>query len=223
MVVIYMLVFSQVMGARLAGANQENSFSYGIYLIAGILPWMAFQNTILRSGSIFTEKKGIITKLPINLVVLPFTVLLSETFTFALTLVVYLMFLLVVGADFTWWMLCVPLFYLTHQAVAYGLGLWLATFNVFMRDIKEAFNILFQVWFWFTPIVYPIVILPDQFRNYLYFNPAVAKVDSYHSVFVYTQAPNFVALGITAAVGCALTLSGLWVFGKLEKDVRDFL
>ena len=59
---VYIVIFSQVMGARLQGSS--STYSYGIYLVAGILPWTAFANTVSRSATVLVDKKHIISKIP---------------------------------------------------------------------------------------------------------------------------------------------------------------
>ena len=50
MITIYLLIFSEIMGAKLPGASNLDGFS--IYLISGLLPWFAFSNTIVRTTSV---------------------------------------------------------------------------------------------------------------------------------------------------------------------------
>ena len=66
MIFIYTVIFSRVMKAKMPGVN--STYSFGIYLIAGMLPWTAFSNTILRSASVFLDKKSLIGKMPVSLV-----------------------------------------------------------------------------------------------------------------------------------------------------------
>ena len=65
------------MSAKIPGI--PSTYSYGLYLASGIIPWMAFSNTISRSANIFIEKKHIITKVPIQLPILPISVAISES------------------------------------------------------------------------------------------------------------------------------------------------
>ena len=89
---VYTVIFSQVMGARLHGAS-STTYSYGIYLIAGILPWTAFANTVSRSATIFVDKKTIISKIKVSLPSLPLYIVMSESITFLITLFIYMVFL----------------------------------------------------------------------------------------------------------------------------------
>ena len=134
-ILIYMIIFGSLMGARLPGMSSV--WGYGIYLIAGLVPWTAFANTVTRSSTVFLDKKNIISKIHVDLPTLPLFIVLSETITFCVTLVIFLLILLMTGFVFTPLLLLIPVVYLIQQVFAYALGFFLAMFVVFLRDLKE--------------------------------------------------------------------------------------
>ena len=66
----------------------------------------------------------------------------------------------------------------------------LAVFNVFFRDIGHIVNIALQFWFWVTPIVYPISILPDRLRNLIELNPLTHFITAYQQIVLNNQWPQ---------------------------------
>ena len=58
---------------------------------------------------------------------------------------------------------------------------------VFLRDLKEVVTIGFQIWFWFTPIVYVFEILPPLAQQILFWNPALAFISAYHDIFILAE------------------------------------
>jgi lipopolysaccharide transport system permease protein len=108
-------------------------------------------------------------------------------------------------------------------AFAVGLGLTLGVLNVFLRDIGQVVTILLQTWFWFTPIVYPISIIPEQYHHLLSFNPIYPLVDAYQQVIVYGVTPEFDGLIITAAVALALLVTGFFLFRRASEEMVDVL
>jgi lipopolysaccharide transport system permease protein len=220
-ILIYMIIFGSLMGARLPGTSSV--WGYGIYLIAGLIPWTAFTNTVTRSSTVFLDKKNIISKIRIDLPTLPLFIVLSETITFCVTFVIFLCMLLITGYVFTPLLLFVPLIYLIQQIFAYALGFFLAMFVVFLRDLKEVVAIAFQIWFWFTPIVYVFDILPSFAQQLLILNPMLAVVSGYHDIFVFQRVPSFFYLSIVLVVSILLIVLDYAIFKKLEKDIRDFI
>ena len=94
---------------------------------------------------------------------------------------------------------------------------------VFIRDLKEVVAIAFQIWFWFTPIVYVFDILPSGIQQVLIWNPMRAVVSGYHDIFVYQRIPSFFFLSLVLIVSIALIVLDYVIFKKLEKDIRDFI
>ena len=218
---IYMIIFSKVMSAKLAHIPSE--YSYGLYLAAGILPWTAFANTISRSSNIFVEKKFIITKIPIQLPILPLSIVLSESITFFVSLFFFTVILLLLGIFPSKFAILLPIIFGMQQLMAFSFGLLLATLNVFIRDIKEIVNIVIQIWFWFTPIVYVKDILPETVKNLLVVNPAYSFIHFYQNVFVTSETIDFKLISAYFIITIFLFLFSYYIFKKLSKDVRDFL
>lgn len=222
MIAIYTLVFSRIMGAKLPGIS--SIYSYSIYLIAGILPWTAFANTVSRASTVFVDKRHLISKIRIFLPRLPVYVVLSETVTFAVSMAFYIIFLLVAGMEITLSaILFVPFVFIVQQIFAYALGFFFATLNVFLRDLRELVGIFIQLWFWFTPIVYMKTMLPEFAQKLLLINPAALFIGAYQDIFFYGRLPNFNHLLVLTLLGHLLLALAYIVFKKLEKDVRDFL
>jgi lipopolysaccharide transport system permease protein len=220
-ILIYMIIFGNLMGARLPG--MPSMWGYGIYLIAGIVPWTAFANTVTRSSTVFLDKKNIITKIHLDLPTLPLFIVLSETITFIVTLLIFLGILLITGFSFSPYLAFIPVIYFIQQLFAYALGLFLAMFVVFLRDMREVVTIGLQIWFWFTPIVYVFEILPPLAQQILFWNPALAFISAYHDIFILEKMPSFLYLFLVLILSVVLILLDYGIFKRLEKDIRDFI
>jgi lipopolysaccharide transport system permease protein len=209
------------MGARLPGTSSV--WGYGVYLVSGLIPWTAFANTVTRSSTVFLDKKNIITKIHLDLPTLPLFIVLSETITFIVTLVIFLGILLVTGYTLSLYLLLIPVIYFIQQIFAYALGFFLGMIVVFLRDLKEVVTIGFQIWFWFTPIVYVFEILPPLAQQILFWNPALAFISAYHDIFILQKMPSFLFLSIVLFMSIVLIVLDYMIFKKLEKDIRDFI
>jgi lipopolysaccharide transport system permease protein len=220
-ILVYMIIFGSLMGARLPGTSSV--WGYGIYLISGLVPWTAFANTVTRSSTVFLDKKNIIAKIRVDLPTLPFFIVISETVTFVVTLGIFLAILLLTGVPLSAYLVLLPVLYLVQQVLAYALGFFLSMFVVFLRDLREIVTIGFQIWFWFTPIVYVFDILPAFARQILIANPMLSVVSAYHDLFVYQRMPSFFYLTIILGISILLIILDYMIFRKLERDIRDFI
>lgn len=218
---IYIVVFSELIGARIPGV--ESTLGYGVYLVSGLLPWVAFSNTVSRVSTIYVDKRHIISKIKLDLRTFPIFVLLSETVVFLFACTIFLAFMLYFDFQLSRQLIWFPLIYVLQQLFAYSLGFVLAIFHVFLRDLKEFVSVSLQLWFWLTPIVYTFDILPDYATEYFKFNPAFLFIKSYHDIFVYNAAPSVSSLLLLLALGALLLSVGCLLYMKLERDIRDFL
>ncbi len=133
---VFILVFSRIMGARLPEVAGPNGYS--IYLISALLGWVAFSSTLLRTTTVFMDRANVITKVRLSLWTLPLSIVLSDTIVFAISMAFFLTFLVIVDHPLTIHFLWVPLVFAVQQAFAYSLGMILACLSVFLRDIRES-------------------------------------------------------------------------------------
>lgn len=224
-ILIFTLVFSRIMGARLEslGMDYLGQYSYSIYLIAGLLAWNTFAATLTRITQVFHEKAGLITKVNMPLLSLPLYIVISETIVYLVSMGFFALFLLAVDFQWTLHGLWLPVIFLVQQLLAYALGLLAAIFSVFLRDITTLAGIITQLWFWLTPIVYVINILPPEWERVFQLNPLFHTIGALRDALILGQTPNLAALGWVLALGLLLLASGLIIGRHLERDIRDFL
>lgn len=219
---IFVVIFGQVMAARLPGL--ASTYGYSIYLIAGMLPWLAFANTLSRTASVFVEKKSILSKVGLSLPMLPVFIVLAECVTLLISLSLFLLFLLIKGMPPKPEFLLFPFVFAVQQMLALGLGMIFAVLNVFVRDVREFVGILMQIWFWMTPIVWTSQILSENLYYWLgIFNPMLPVVTAYHAMYLPGLTIDYSALMIITLVSGSVLALGYFLVKSLEKDVRDFL
>ena len=221
MIFIYTVIFSRIMRAKLPGI--EDSMAYGMYICAGLLPWTYYIELLGRFPNIFLDQASLIKKVNFPRITLPVIALLSSTINFVIIFSVFLAFLALTGR-FPGWVILgfIPLL-IIQQLFVVGFGILLGSINVFFRDVGQFLNVILQFWFWFTPIVYPMPILPEKVRLLLYLNPLVPLVQAYQNIILYHQWPEWSHF-LPHAVGAGLALvGGFMVFSRLSGEMVDEL
>ena len=220
-VAIYSLVLSRIMTAKLPGI--ESPYAYSIYLLAGMMGWSLFNEVVTRSLTIFVDNGSMLKKVVFPRVCLPIvtvgSALINNVLLFLVTVIVF-MLLGHVPTAALWWM---PVLILVTISFAIGLGLLLGVLNVFVRDVAQFMNIVLQLWFWLTPVVYTPSIVPPKFREMMFLNPMYWIVSDYQSVLAYGRSPDMVALLPLAVVTVLLLLISLFLFRKASPDMADVL
>lgn len=221
MIVVYTVVFSQIMRARLPGV--DDGMAYSVYLCAGLLAWGLFTEITLRSQNMFLENANLLKKISFPRICLPVIVLFNAGINFAIIMGLFLGFLLITGRWPGMAMLAlIPLIALQMMFCA-GLGMILGVLNVFFRDVGQLFGICLQFWFWLTPIVYPMSILPDWVQRLLQLNPLTNLIASYQNLFLYGQWPVWSSLLPIFITGVVFCLIGLRLFRQRVGEMVDEL
>lgn len=220
-VAIYALILSEILSSRLPGI--DNKYGYAIYLMAGTLGWSLFSELIGRCLTLFIDQGNLIKKMLFPKITLPAIVLGSAISNNVLLLIAMLAVFALLGHMPGVAIVWLPLVMLITCAFAMSLGLFLGVLNVFMRDIGQIVPILLQILFWFTPIVYPITIIPAYLRDYMSLNPLYGLVDGFHRILVYNQAPDLKSLAILGCISVVMLAASLFVFRKATPEMVDVL
>jgi len=221
MVAIYAFVLSAVLSAKFDGI--DNRYAYAIYLTSGILAWTLFSDILSRCLNLFVGNGELLKKMRIPKVTLPLitagTVLINNFVLFVAIIVIFAF----LGHQPTVTVFWMPLITAVLLVFALGLGMVIGVLNVFLRDLAQVVPIILQFLFWFTPIVYPVVIIPENVRGFLLFNPVYLLVNAYHDVLAYQTSPNLFDLSVIGCAGILLLVLGLWLVRRANAEMVDKL
>lgn len=220
-ILIYTLVFSRFMGARLGGV--ASPFAYSLYLVPGLLLWAAFANTVNGMASVYATRAQIIRKIPVDLVRMPAYLPLVEACLWALAMALFTLFCLAVGHAPTPAWLLLPLLCATTLLLAYGAGLVLAALAQFAPDVRQIANVALQLLFWMTPVVYLAEILPPWLAGLMQFHPVYWSIAAAQQIVLHGTLPPWQPVALQLAAGLLLLAAGGALVRLLEKDIRDLL
>ncbi|MEZ9464553.1 ABC transporter permease [Vibrio splendidus] len=221
MVLIYALVLSQIMTAKLPGVSTQ--YSYPIYILSGVIGWTLFSEVLNRCLTIFIDNSNLLKKVSFPKITLPLVVIgggLVNFFLMFITTYVVFGFLGHFPFQALNWL---PILVLITISLAVGIGLFFGVLNVFMRDIGQILNVVLQFWFWLTPIVYMISIIPEKYQWLVKLNPMTGVTMGYQNVLLYNKAPDASLLvypGLFALVSLSLAI---FIFGKASEEMADVL
>lgn len=221
MVLIYALVLSRVLSAKLPGI--DNTYAYTIYLMAGMLSWNLFTEIFQRCLGVFIENGELIKKISFPKLALPVIAVGASLINYLILLVVVVFVFGVLGHFPFQSLIWLPLLTLLIVIFSVGLGIVFGVLNVFIRDIGQAVPIILQLLFWLTPVVYPTNIVPEKFQQWLHWNPLFHLVESFHNVLAYDQSPALWPLLWIALFSIGLMVIGFILFRKAAPEMVDML
>ncbi|BAF71285.1 ABC transporter permease [Sulfurovum sp. NBC37-1] len=220
-VLIYALILSQIMKAKFPGV--ETQYAYPIYILSGMLAWTLFSEILNRSLNVFISNGNLLKKMSFPKLALPLITLgisLINFFIFTVMMFIVFGFLGHLPYHALYWL---PLLTLITLALATGIGLFLGTLNVFIRDIAQMMEIIMQFWFWLTPVVYMISIVPEKYHVLFLINPMTGIVTGFQSILLYDKAPDLSLLVYPTLFALISMLLAMVVFYKAREEMTDVL
>jgi lipopolysaccharide transport system permease protein len=221
MIAIYTIVFSGLMKARLEGVG--DAYAYTIYVCSGLLAWTMFAEILVRSQTMFLDNGNLLKKSSFPRSCVPAIIGASALASFA---IVYSVFLALLALSGRWPGVVtigalVPLLLLALLGLA--AGVFLGVVHVFFRDVGQVLAIALQVWFWLTPIIYPVHILPPSYAKWIGINPVTPIVQALQTIFVGHAWPDWETLAYPAVLAVALALLSAMVFRRQAPWIVDEL
>lgn len=221
MILIYTLVFSRIMQTRLPGI--DSPYAYSIFLMAGLLPWGFFSEIVTRGQNMFIQNASLLKKVNVPKICIPAIVVGSSAVNFIIVFGLFLIFLVWSGSFPGWSALGLIPMLILQVLFAVSLAMILGVLNVFFRDVGQFFGIFIQFWFWLTPIVYSINIIPEQYHSFFLLNPMTPIVLAYQRIFLEHQMPIWESLVPVFLLVLVLNLIALRLFQRRAAEMVDEL
>jgi len=213
MLVIYSVVFSFIMRMQI-----EN---YAMFLFVALLPWNFLANSILQSTSCIVQNGSLVKKIYFPREVLPFSIVIANLINYLLSLLILIPALLFFEIKLTVALLAFPVVLLTETILVTSLAFLLSVFNVYFRDLEHIVGILITAWFFLTPVIYPVALVPEKVRLFYYLNPATTLMDAFRNIFYYGTWPQWGTLGYLLLAITLLLFVSLKIFHHFQKRAAE--
>ncbi len=208
--IVLTIAFSQLMRFQVE--------HYAIYLLTGLLVWNFFSQTTTHAMNSLVWGSSLLKRIYVPRTIFAVSVLGNGVVNFGLTLIPLILIMLVMGHDFYWTLLLLPLALLVLAMFTLGLTLMISTLAVFFVDVIDMYGILLAAWFYLTPIIYPAEIFPEQFAIFLRLNPMYYMVDLFRQLIFDGVMPSPEQWLISTALGLISLLVGWWIFTKKSDE-----
>jgi len=239
---IYYLVFSVVL---------KNGYpNYVIFLFSGLIVWNLFQNAVNSATGVIVDRAGLVKKVSFPREILPLASVGSAVIYFLIQLGVLAIFLVIFHHAPNWEMLAIlPITFAALYLFTASVAIVMSAFTVYLRDMKHLMEVLLQLWFWMSPVVYsysnslatqlgthhlkwfyfmnPMALMVLTFQRTFYVSTDVHSVIAPHGLIhmLPKWAPSsflYLNLGLLAVMGVVF-LVALTIFGRLEGNFESEL
>jgi ABC-type polysaccharide/polyol phosphate export permease len=201
----------------------EGVQNYTMFLFAGFLPWLLFQDTLARSASCLLESSNLITKTVFPSEVLPVSVFLSSLIHHFIGLAVVLVAVGLVLKTFSPMVVFLPVYMFLLGLFAVGIGWVVASLQVYLRDTTQVLTVILTLWFWMTPIFLEVTQVPERLRWIVNLNPMSWIVRGYRERLLSNTPPSLTEILMISSFAVVTFILGGLVFRQLKRGFADVL
>lgn len=228
MMVVYTVVFIYM---RRSDDGIIPGREFPVFILCALLPWNFFSGAVMGSIESIVGNAALVKKVYFAREILPLSVVLSNLVNFGISLMILVPMLLVFRIQLSAWVLLLPIIIAIQVCLVSGIALILSTLNVFYRDTRAIMDVVMMAWFFVTPIIYPIDILPhsseilgitlDIHRWTRILNPMASLVAAYRDVLYFGRLVGLDFLARTAVTSFVVLVIGYAVFLKFSPQFGE--
>lgn len=218
---LLMLIFTTVFS--IMARFPTDGIPYPLFSYTALLPWTLFATSISFGVSSLINNMGLVTKTYFPREVLPIGVVAAALFDYLIASSIFVVMLIIYKIPITLLFLWIPVFLVIQIFLMLGITLLGSALTVFYRDVRFIVPLAVQLWLYATPIIYPVTLVPEQYRTLYMLNPMAGIVESYRQVILRGEAPVLQDLGLAAIVSVVLFLVSYRIFKRLEVSFNDII
>lgn len=226
LILMYSFVFSYVLKIKV---NINNiSLHFIPFLLTGLFPWLAFSESISRNSFVIIEYADIVKKIffPLESLVIGTVIsnLIIHFIAFFMFIIPFNIYEIVAhGKAINLYLALIPFVIFFQSLAAVGIGFIVSSLTTYLRDLIQLVAVLIQTWFYASPIIYPISLVPEEARSLFKLNPFYGFLEMYRSIiFEHTIYLNYSLLW-SISFSLIVFILGLTLFKKLKAGFVDVL
>ena len=217
MMVVTTVVFS--MFVRIS----EDAVPYAVVAYVGLWSWLLFANSLTASVASIVTNMNLVTKANFPREVIPLSKIVVTGFDFLIGLLFLAVLMAVYRVPLTLSVLVVPGLLLIQAAMIVGMMLIFSAMYVLHRDLGALLPLGLQVLMLISPVLYPLSLVPDQFKTVYLLNPMAALIEAYRTALLYGQFPTVGSLGGAFLAAVLLFGMGYRYFKSVEQRFADVM
>jgi lipopolysaccharide transport system permease protein len=212
---VYTYAFTQL--ARI----NTGSTPYVLFALSGLSVWTFVSRAVFQGTTSLVNEIALVTKTPSPRILIPLAAVVSMFVDFLITLALFLVFDAGYGRFPDWrFVFVVPLVALTF-VLAFGVSLLLSALNVRYRDVGQALPFVIQLWFFLSPVAFPLLTPPHSWETYVQaLNPLVGIVLAFRWALLGTSAPHGLFV-VAVVVTFAVLAAGIAYFARADRTIAD--
>lgn len=218
---LMMLIFAFLFG-RIAGVKSDG-IRYSLFAYAGLVAWTFFSHAVTAAGSSMVGSASLITKVYFPRILVPVAAVGATMVDFVISFFPLALMMIFWKVAITPYLLLLPVFIIIVVALALGVGTFMAAVNVKYRDVGLALPFLLQVWFFGSPIIYPLSLFQGKLRWLLALNPMAGIIDGFRVSLYAHKSFDWPAIGFAAFIAITFLVFAMYHFKRVERQFADLV
>lgn len=223
MVALYTVVFSSIIGIRIGSVEGDSSLNFGLYMYCGLLPFMAYSDTMNQSVNIIRSNANLVQKVVFPSEMLPLTSVITSLIDKLFGLGALVVVLIVLEQRLEWTMLLLPPFILLQLVFNLGLSYFFAVVGTYLPDVREALKTFVRASFFITPIFWSPDRVEGKMRLIVDLNPIAYLVGAYRALILEGELPGAMATMWFALFSVGLLVVGFTLFIRSKRQFPDLI
>ena len=196
---------------------------YPLFVYSAMLPWGYFSKSLERSSTSVSNESSLITKVYFPRVIIPIAATLGGLVDCIVGFVLVIAMGVWFGITPTWGILTLPLLLGLAFLTALAISLWFTAIHVRYHDIAAVTGILVQVWMYASPVIYPLSMVPEQWRVVYSLNPMVGVIEGFRWALLGKASPDLLLMAISMVIVFVILAGGYLFFKKMERTFADVI
>lgn len=222
MLMVYTFVFSEVFQAKW-GAGSGNKLEFALLVFSGLVTFNIFGELVGRAPTLILNHSNYVTKVVFPLEILPISIMGSSLVHSLISFIILFFGCFLAFGSLYWTIIFIPLVLLPLILLALGVGYFLASLGVYLRDISQFVGVAIQALMLLSPIFYSVASLPKQFQIFYTLNPISYVIEDMREVIIWGNLPHFDWLFVELVISVFILLIGYNWFRKTRKGFADVL
>jgi ABC-2 type transport system permease protein len=224
MVVLYTLIFSEIIGVRFGSGNQgDSTLNFGLYLYCGLIPYLAFSEAVIRSVTSILNNATLVANVVFPIEILPLSATVVGLITNTVGLGALIVIMVILGQPLYWTLLLLPLIIVLQLLFVLGLSYIAAVFGTYVPDAKEVVNTVVRTMLFITPIMWPPEMVPERLRFVVDYNPLAYLVGAYRDLVLEGSLPGSMETLWFGLLACSLSMAGFILFIWFKPHFADLV
>jgi len=199
----------------------QTDVPYPLFILVGLLPWIFFSTALVSATDSVVNAGSLVTKVYFPREVLPTAAVFTKLVDLAFGLLILAGLMVYFGHPPEWTVVWLPVLFFIHIVFTLGLALPLAALNIYFHDVRFLVGVALTLWFYLTPVIYPVSYVPDKYKIVFDLNPNSLFINAYRRVLLDGLNPGLDRVLAGLAIAALTFLTGYFLFKRMESDFAD--